>query len=317
MKRAALLFIALGSFSLWPQTTPTFVVLPFRDESGFEGKHWDIQQNLPRVLADSLHAVPGYGVVPFDEVLQALDGSSRRWQPGSLPSEVRQLAQRFGARYAVVGTIQEFSISRFNVGSPMLGGYGAYRVKIRVRYSIVDLDSHSTVAARTTVADVKNRRLGLTLLGKPAKEEIDYAALDRLEFDSEEFRQTLVGRAVHDLKAEFIGQLRTVLPVSGQTETDVTFREATVLLVREGELYIAAGSADGIQPGDEFDVFTDGEELRDPVTNELLGYADKRIGKIRVEVVRDQHLSLARILEGAGVIRARDRVRISARPKAR
>ena len=311
MKRITATVVFFLGLGVLPLHSQTFLVLPFRDKSDFAAEHWNIEQSLPRVLSDTLAAVPGYTVVPFEQVVERFP---RRWRPGSLPAEVQALARRHGARYAVLGTIQEFSISRFNVGSPMLGGYGAYRVKIQVHYTLVDVETRDAVAARTAVADVKNRKLGLTLLGKPAAGEVDYAALDSIEFASQEFRQTLVGRAVHLLKADFVGQVRTVVPTAADRHLPAgSFQEASVLLVREAELYLAAGSADGVQPGDEFDVYTDGEELRDPATQKLLGYADRKVGRIRVEVVRDQHLSLARILAGAGDIRAKDRVRITAR----
>lgn len=318
MNRAVFLVASLAL--MWqlprsPQTAATFLVLPFRDESGFSGEQWDLQDDLPRVLCDTLARTPGLAVVPFVKVKTALETQIEDWQPASLTDELQEWGLSHDARYALLGTVQEFSITRFDVGNPMLGGYTSHRVRIQVRYTLVDLVSGETVATRTASADVRNRQMSLTLLGKPSEEDIDYAALDTMAFDSEAFRRTLVGRAVHQWKSELIGQLRSVLPAAaGAPATNVAFQEAAVVLVREGEVYIAAGSADGVQPGDEFEVFTQGEELRDPNTHELLGHADKRVGRIRVEAVRDQHLSLASILEGHGDIRSKDRVRLRALP---
>jgi hypothetical protein len=314
MKYLSLVFATL-LVAVWApahaQTAATFLVLPFRDASGFGGDHWDIAHNLPRALSDTLTAVPGYGSLPPAQAERIFATLPRRWRSTTIPPELRQVAEEYGARYAVVGTITEFAISRFDVGSPMLAGYGSYRVKIQVQFKAVDLRSGTDLAKRTAAADVKNRQLGLTLLGKSAGEGIDYDALDEMEFDSEQFRQTLAGQAMHELKADFVSKLRAVVPADeDEIRARAPFHEAKVVLVREREVYLAAGEEDGVQPGDEFDVYTTGEELRDPDNNVLLGHADKRVGKIRIEAVRDQHLSLAVIVEGAGAIRLKDRVRI-------
>jgi len=65
--------------------------------------------------------------------------------------------------------------------------------------------------------------------------------------------------------------------------------------------------------GDILLLYTRGEELKDPTSGKMLGYADKKIGKIKVMQVRDAHLSLAKIIEGEGKIKAKDTVRIRKR----
>ncbi len=78
--------------------------------------------------------------------------------------------------------------------------------------------------------------------------------------------------------------------------------EGRIIKTANDFIYINAGSDAGVYDGEEFDVFTLGEELTDPVTGALLGVEETPAGKIRIVKAHPKY-SKASILDGQGFAR--------------
>jgi len=75
-----------------------------------------------------------------------------------------------------------------------------------------------------------------------------------------------------------------------------------VLTKRNNQISINRGDGAGVEPGQVFDVYVQGELLVDPDTNEVLGREEVRVGKARIISVQPK-FSTAEIIEDFGVDR--------------
>ena len=71
-------------------------------------------------------------------------------------------------------------------------------------------------------------------------------------------------------------------------------------------IYINAGSARNLAIGQQFAVFTRGEPIRDIDTGEILDYAPKRIATVAVNEIRNDRLSVVKVIEQKGELKRGD-----------
>ncbi|MFQ5891116.1 MAG: hypothetical protein ACE5JR_13905, partial [Gemmatimonadota bacterium] len=86
--------------------------------------------------------------------------------------------------------------------------------------------------------------------------------------------------------------------------------EGDVIEAEGAQVTISVGRRQGVQPGVEMVLFREGRELRHPKTGELLGRAERRLGRVIVGEVFEAY-ALATVAQGGGA-RPGDRVRVSA-----
>lgn len=301
-------FLTILFVLMWAQAGAdhTLAVLPFEDRSGFDG-HWDLSRGISHLLAERLNQVQGYRMTMVDSSAELSVGEilecGHEFTADSLYSPYDSL----GVGYLICGTVEDFGISRFGIATPGVGGYQAYRAKVRVRFSVYQRGASIPVLEDESEGEIKQRGLGLTFLGKPTEQMEEYELLDRLEFGSPQFMSTIAGKAVEALLMEMVEKIQLTLPPQEDLDSDIGL--AVILSIEEGQVYMNRGYEDEVKVGDEFEVYTRGEELRDPETNELLGYTDRKVGRIQVTFVKSAHLSRARVVEGEGEIAPGDEVR--------
>ena len=287
-------------------------VLPFLNKSGFEHDHWDITRGIVEALSDSLSYLEGIAIATPENIEKARAklGESRTLLKNLV--YLRKLARELHCRALIFGDITEFTITRFGAGNPILAGYESYEAAIGIQYFFYDDAEGALSEGLPCHAAIKDRYLGVTLLGKPSERSISYDELDRMPFGSREFYRTIIGRALTSLKASFYARVSGALGLHENDELE-EYVEAKVLLVQGNDVYLNAGSDDNVSVGDVLSVYTKGEALRDPESGEIIGYADKQVAKIKILQIRDAHLSLAKLVESEGTIHAKDSVRIRKR----
>jgi len=105
------------------------------------------------------------------------------------------------------------------------------------------------------------------------------------DMESSNFDETIIGEATMDCVnklADIMSQKIDILP-SKKIEV-----EARVADISGSTLIITAGSNDGVQPGDRFNVERTLREIKDPTTKELLDVVTERIGEMVVTMVRER-----------------------------
>jgi hypothetical protein len=86
-----------------------------------------------------------------------------------------------------------------------------------------------------------------------------------------------------------------------------------VVSVQDSEVYLDLAEDQLMRAGMELLVFREGAEIVHPVSKEVLGRYEEKLGYVALTEVQEKY-SVGTITEGAAEIRAGDRVRISARP---
>ena len=281
--------------------------MPFRDKSKYKGE-WNIYSAMPRGLADSLRGSAFFSTVAIDSALVRL---KKKELQGKLDVE-RALAigREVEADYVVLGQIDEMSMKRFRATVP-IGGYRSYQGLTTVRlypYKVIDGEAAGEVI-REVVEDSK--RYGVANPAATVPLEKEYFLLGQMEWGSEEFHNTLLGKSVSRCLDHLAAGLDSLIqPPAAFKVSEPKIIEVVADTVQNGQsvrvqlsAYINVGLADSVEKGNKYGVWDKGRELKDPDTGEVLGTAlPRRVGVIQVEQVLSQHLSLVRILQGEDAV---------------
>ena len=262
------------------------LVVPFEDHSDFRGT-WDLRQEIPQLLGELLRQGRAFEILPFDS-LGALPAGGGESDTSRRDRELRA-GRDAGADLVLAGDIRRFAIKRFNVGSPLVGGFTSYGVVVEVEARLTRVltgrRDGDEIRGR---AEVTDQDLGLTLLGKPTETEAALSRLNEVSFGAQEFRDTIVGAATLDALGKIAGELSVRDSVSAVPDGKV--------LSLEGDGGFASlGRADHVEAGHRLAVHS----RRDT----------QRVGSVQIVEVLTAHLSRFRALEGGEAIREGDLLR--------
>ena len=277
------------------------LLLPFLDSSGYEGA-WDIHNGLPGTLGDSLAHNSFYHVVPVDSALGYLDPEEFRGEIGV--SRAAAIGSLLGVDWVILGDIEELTMKRFQATMP-IGGYRSYEGIVMADLTLVNAIDGRRGGELSTEGVMDSKRTGITNPAAFVPLDKQYFFLDDLAWNSDAFRESLVGKAVaawaRNAAAGIAEQIRP--PPS----LEITGR---IIVVDGAVAYINLGLADGIRNGDKFAVWDQGRELSDPETGAVLGRSlPSRVGIVQVEQILSDKLSKTRVLEGVDRIREKDVLR--------
>jgi hypothetical protein len=306
---------------------------PLEDNSGFGGK-WKLAYDVPRYMASYCKLRFQTGVVnpitvAYFDTAEHINGKNR-----SSAQSIQLYSEQFRVRYIILGSVETFSVSRFLVAEQRLAGYEAFAGEIELRFSIYDA---AELRANKEIPPlyegeasgvVKDKGLGITLLGKQTERTNQFFSLDELYFGGDQFNKTIIGEAMLKCAEDLAGKLEKAIPalktkaaiVSSTLQVDSTGADTAIRLTRRivrGEIvlvdsdqvFLNIGSDESVQIGDVLTVFVEGAPIFDPTTKEVLGTNDARVGEVQIIEVRGTHLSMAIILKGKGAIKVRSKVR--------
>ncbi len=277
------------------------LLLPFLDSSGYKGA-WDIHRGLAKTLGDSLAHNSFYQIVPVDSALAYL-------QPPELTGEIGHaraagIGAFLGADWVILGNIEELTMKRFQATVP-LGGYRSYEGIVMADLTLVNAIDGRRGGELSTEGVMDSKRTGITNPAAFVPLDKQYFFLDDLAWNSDTFRESLVGKALAAWAKNAADG------IAEQIRPPPSLQVAGRIMVVDGAVaYINLGLADGIRNGDKFAVWNQGQELTDPETGEVLGRTlPSRVGIVQVEQILSDHLSKTRVLEGVDSIRLNDALR--------
>ena len=277
----ALLLYPLRSAAFQPEAV--ILIVPFADHSYFRGS-WDISRGIPQVLGELLQQERNIVVLPLiDSLLTAGEDSTALSEAQAL-----RIGDNAGADLVVSGDIRNFSIKRFNAGNPSLGGYTSYTALVEIEIQLLQPLSMSQVGTAAGKAEMTDRDLGLTLLGKPTRKEAALLELNEVPFGVERFRQTIIGKATLDA----LQQLTKEIGAKTSPPHTLQQQEPKILSLKGTEGFVNLGLADKVEIGHKFVVYSRREM--------------KRIGVVQIVEVLAQHLSRILVLEGQEHIQVED-----------
>ena len=321
--------VVAGTSVLSAQAVPAqgFIFVPFQNNSDFKGR-WDVATDVPRFLAAFMkerYRIPAVSPVIVKDFFET------QKHEGKGLDDVKfwdALYREFGVRYLVAGVVEQFEVSRFVTGQPLVGGYEAFKGALVVGYTVYDLERTAQSAAATWIkrgeasGEYADRSLTLTLFGRQSERTVEYRDLDKVRFGSEEFNRTVIGQACFQTAENFALQIEGAMPAikaCGMTNPDsllklgkmldsisLTFKPITIwgaIVFLEGEnAFISLGSEDGVRAGQQLAVFP----------NAMAHNASAGpVGEVLVTDVRGAHLSLARIVKGQKTLKVKDRVSVT------
>jgi len=313
MKKWVLVFFifAVLPSSVHPQKASIIIgVADFQDRSGYDGEE-EVAEKIPLLLGKKLAEVNYYQIVLPDSLRQILE--SHKTSVHDLyhnTSLVKTLERSLDA--VIMGEVEDFNLSRFSVGNPLLGGYGSYKGNIKLKIKVYrTLDGQLLLETEEEGVEM-DRDIDVTFLGKPTKKMLEFWNFRELHFESEEFNKTIIGKATNRALTRLVEKIKEVLkpPTPFLPSKRKGLSEPCVLVVVPDGVYVNIGSEDGIKLGDKFVIYAKQRELRDPKTGAFLGYIKDKIGVIQIIQIESAHLSKARILEGKDLIQVGDEVRV-------
>ena len=246
----------------------------FENQAGWHGQ-WKIGSNLSIMLESALGA-SGRFVLVEREKLSAIIAEQDLATSGRTAGakKVAQTGKLRPARYLATGAVTEVEDSQS-------GGGGGISIK-GIRLGGGKANAQVTIIAKlvdtTTGEIVKQKRI----VGKASRIKMDVGVNYKgIGTSLGGFEKTPLGQAAQDCineAAKFFAKEMEEYPVEG-----------AVVTVSKGKVIINRGSRYGVGVGQEFVMETEGEELIDPDTGEVLDTADGEIiGRLKVTKVSEK-----------------------------
>lgn len=318
-----------GDGTALAQNAPSqgFIFLPFRNDSDFKGR-WDVGVDVPRFLAAFMkerYRIPTVSPAIVKNFFE------EQKHEGIAFDDIKfwdALYREFNVRFLVAGVVEQFDVSRFVTGQPLLGGYEAFKGSLNVTFTIFDLErtaqsaTASSIKRGTAAGEFADRSLTLTLFGKQSDRTIEYRDLDKIRFGSEDFNRTVIGQACFQTAESFALEIESAMPAIkawGMSNPDsllhfgrmldsisLNFKPVTVwgniVFIESESAFINLGSDDGIRSGQKLVVY------RNLMAQDASAGV---IGELLVSEVRGPHLSLTKIVKGQKSLKVRDRISVT------
>jgi curli biogenesis system outer membrane secretion channel CsgG len=278
---SSILFVA-SAFAQGGNLRYSIMVSKFENRSNWSGQ-WNLADTFGAVLTDSLQQTGRFIVIAEKdmrgEAMAEQDFAESGRTAGGKKTPLK--GQMTPAQLLVKGEITHFQASTTGGGGGLsIGGFriggSTDKAEINAVIYVVDSTTGQVVASKKVV-------------GQAARTGLDVGFSDRdWGTDLGGFKKTNVGKAVEkaiDEAVAFISLQLEKIPWEG-----------TVVLVKDGMVYINRGAREGVEPGQSFIIGT-AQQLRDPDTGELLDTSVERAGKILIESVKEK-ISIGKAVEG-------------------
>jgi curli biogenesis system outer membrane secretion channel CsgG len=218
----------------------------------------------------------------FDKVLE----EQRLGQSGVVtPESAPKVGKALGVELLIVGSVSEFGTkeSEISGGVSMFGG----GITKKTARAVVDIRLVNTTTGEVMAAEKEEGSESTTGIS------VRYSDMDFS--DASHWNDTDIGKACREAVdgcMKLIAENMTKIPWSGK-----------VLKVNaDGTLLMKPGSEGNVELGDEFEVFREGEEMKDPDSGASLGSEETKVGSIKVveDALRGK-ASKAKITDGKDI----------------
>ena len=281
------LFVLLVFSTAFPQLKKRVAVFTFEDKTDQTWHWWDGRSpgdGMADMLTTTLVKSGKYTVVERQEISQVLD-EQKLGQTGLVTEQsAAEMGKLLGVELAVMGAVTEFGHSTGGTGARIKGiGVGVNKQKATVA---VDVRFVNTTTGEILAAENvrKEKSSGGLRISTP-----EFGFNNRNDFDN-----SLVGKATReavDAIVELIDGQMGRIPWQGK-----------IILVKGSTIYLKPGSDAGVQVGDVFVVYREGEALIDPDTGLELGSVEEKVGTIEVtNIVANGKASQAVVKTGTGL----------------
>lgn len=259
-----------------PPRQPKVAVLNFEDGSLERWWRWDwrVGQGVADMLVTSLVRTKKFQVVERKQLGKVLAEQGLQQTAFVNPATAVKVGKLMGATHVILGKVTEFSLEVSEINLPLVGRVVISKAHCAIDGRLVEVETGVIVAAEKGEGSEVRKRLRLNI-----------SELEGTEFGSERFERTILGKAVRracDNLAKKFGQ--------AVGNPDLTKIVGKVVYVDEEteQLLINLGGRFGVKVGDVFEVYREGEVIKDPDTGEVLTVITRTLGRIKVVGVEEK-----------------------------
>ena len=262
-------FMLVNSISVFAQAKKRVAVFAFEDKTEHRWRWWTGQpvgEGMADMLTTELVKSGKYQVIER-QAIQKIMQEQQLGQTGAVTTQsAAKVGQLLGVELAIIGSVTEFGYKKSDIGGFLKKkGLG---LGIQSASAVVGIDVRFVNTNTGEILAADNVRKQKTKKGL----RIDTRQLsfkNRKQFDD-----SIVGKATREAIKEIMTKLEGQL-------TNMPW-QAKVVKATGNTVYINAGAESGVKVGDEFAIFTKGEELIDPDTGISLGSEETKVGVIKV-----------------------------------
>jgi curli biogenesis system outer membrane secretion channel CsgG len=250
-------------------------------------RSWKVGEGMAEMLITALVESGRFIVVErkeLDDVIKEQDlGTEGRISKAT----AAKVGKILGAQILVRGAVTELEESKSGKAGAIgykgivLGG-GQVRGYVATEIRLVDSTTGQVLDSHRSIGESKKGGLAIGV------------RTGDVTFGGGGFKKTALGEAVNKAIRDMVDYIMAKME-------EVPW-QGRIVMVKEGKVYVNAGSRGNIKTGDTFDVYKPGEELIDPETGLSLGSEETKVGKIRVSSVKDK-FSIATAVSGSGFAR--------------
>jgi curli biogenesis system outer membrane secretion channel CsgG len=260
------------------------------------GTQVDLGKGILALMTKRLAEDGQYRIVErknLQKVLSEQDlGASNRVKQGTQA----KIGRVQGADAILMGTItvfgQDTRNNRVNTGAVTGGRIGGIlgnvnvgkrsdKAVVEISYRLVDAESSEVIAAGEARGESKRESRGVGLAGFAR----GHGGAVGVDMTSANFLETIIGEATVDclnkLAAIANSKASSIAPKANEAE-------ARIAEVAGKKIYLNAGSNEGIQQCDRFEVSRVIKEIKDPSTGEVLDLQTEKVGELVVTEVREK-----------------------------
>jgi curli biogenesis system outer membrane secretion channel CsgG len=250
---------------------------------------WKIGEGLTEMLTSELFKT-GRFIMVERAALTDIVKEQELGQTGLVRKETAaRVGDLLGAQLLIAGAVTEFE-SRSSGGGGGVG-YAGFALKLQIENAHVGVDVRLVDAATGQIlssfnADAKAQSRGIGF----------GANIKGVAFGSDAFDKTPLGQATREAiykAVMFILKEMEPVPWTGR-----------VVQVKDGQVFVNAGTNVNLRPGAKLAAYVKGEDLIDPGTGLNLGSKDTLVGNVTVNQVQDK-FSIG-IFEGEGALKRGD-----------
>lgn len=288
------MFLLFASQVVAAEEKKTIAILDFEFGSvqkWWEG-NWDVGRGVSDLVVNALLAKGTYRLVErkrLDAVLaeQNLAGSDRA--ASSAPSQIGKV---LGVNAFITGSVTQFGTENKDskVGAVAgklfsgLGGglFGKKKSKARVGVTARLVDGSTGEILASAEGFGESKREGFLLGGLGVSDGT--LAAGGIDMGSSDFRETILGEAVHAAVDDLVRQITSLESKVNSTRPEI---RGMIADVTDGVVTLNVGSRQGVRVGDEFVALEVLRVIKDPQTDQVLREITQEHGTLRVVELGD------------------------------
>ena len=242
-------------------------VFEFEDKTDHRVRWWtgqSVGRGMADMLVTSLVKSGRYRVIERQEIEQIIN-EQQLGQSGMVTAQsAAKISQLLGVEIAIIGSVTEFGQQRSDTGGRVKRiGVGISKMGATVGLDIRFINT--TTGEILTAENIRRQKSKKGLAVSTPK--FDFR-------DKNKFDDSLVGKATREA-------IEDIMKLLDDKSAAIPW-QAKIITVKDNTVFINAGSEAGVQVGDVFYIYSEGEALIDPDTGISLGSIESKIGKIEV-----------------------------------